>query len=163
LGENILAAHCIHLSKEDMETMATYKVKVSYNPIANMKIAVDIPRINGLIALVVIVGIGTDGPTSNNSLDMFESIKVAALLQKVFYIDLTILPAKSVLEMSTIKGAEVLGLQKKVGSLELGKQADIILIDFKKPHLTPTHDLNANIVYSTRGSDEILSSWMGSY
>jgi len=153
LKADVLAAHCIHLSERDMQTMAKRDVKVSYNPIANMKIALGVPRIKDLLALGVAVGIGTDGPASNNSLDMFESMKVAALLQKVSYMDPTILPARSVLKMATIDGAKVLGLKEKVGSLEAGKRADVILIKFKKPHLTPTHDPYANIVYSARGSD----------
>jgi len=86
-------------------------------------------------------------------LDMFESMKAAALLQKASCKDSTVLPAETVLRMATVDGAKALGLEKYVGSLEVGKRADLILVDFNKPHLTPRHNLYANLVYSARGSD----------
>lgn len=153
LKSNVLAAHCIHFTEKEMRIMAKHNVKVSYNPTANMKIASGTPKIKTLIDLGITVGIGTDGPASNNNLDMFEEMKTAALLQKIRYMDPTVLQAQQVLEMATTDGAKSLGLEKTVGSLEVGKKADIILIDFRKPHLTPLHDPYANIVYSARGSD----------
>jgi len=153
LGPDILAAHCIHLSKKGMALMAKHNVKIAHNPVANMKIAVGVAKIKDLMNHGLTVGIGTDGPASNNSLDMFESMKIAALLQKLHYQDPTVLPAEAVLKMATINGAKALGLENSVGSLEVGKEADLILVDFKKPHLTPMHDPYANIVYSTHGSD----------
>lgn len=152
-GLDMLAAHCIYLSDDEMRILARHSVKVAYNPVANMKLGMGAPRINHLLKLGVTVGIGTDGPASNNSLDMFETMKVAALFQKSSYLDPTILPAETVLRMATIDGARTLGLEKQIGSLEVGKKADIILLDFEKPHLTPKHNLYANIVYSARGSD----------
>ncbi|MEM2750018.1 MAG: amidohydrolase family protein, partial [Candidatus Bathyarchaeia archaeon] len=101
----------------------------------------------------VVVGLGTDGPASNNSLDMFETMKFAALLQKARYGDPRVLPAKKVVEMATIDGARALGLDGLIGSLEAGKKADIILVDINKPHLKPIHDVYAALVYSARGSD----------
>jgi len=153
LASDVLAAHCIHLTKKEMHLLAKHNVKVSYNPVANMKLAQGTAKIKDLLDLGVTVGIGTDGPASNNNLDMFQSMKVAALLQKQYYEDPTVLPAQSVLRMATIDGAKALGIEKTVGSLEVGKKADIILLDFKKPHLTPIHDPYANIVYSACGSD----------
>ncbi len=153
LKSNVLAAHCIYLTEKEMRIMTKHNVKVSYNPTANMKIASGTPKIKTLIDLGITVGIGTDGPASNNNLDMFEEMKTAALLQKIRYMDPTVLQAQQVLEMATTDGAKALGLEKTVGSLEVGKKADIILIDFRKPHLTPLHDPYANIVYSARGSD----------
>jgi len=153
LKPDVLAAHCIYLSDKEMKLMAKRDVKVSYNPVANMKIGLGVSKIKDLIDFGVTVGIGTDGPASNNSLDMFEDMKVAALLQKIYYMDPTVLPAERVLKMATLDGARALGLEKAIGSLEVGKKADIILIDFRKPHLTPAHDLYANLVYSARGSD----------
>jgi 5-methylthioadenosine/S-adenosylhomocysteine deaminase len=150
---DLLAAHCIYLSDPEMSILAGHGVKVVYNPVANMKLGVDAAKINDLLKLGVIVGLGTDGPASNNSLDMFETMKVGALFQKSSNHDPTILPTETVLRMATIDGARALGLEKQVGSLEIGKKADIILIDFEKPHLTPQHNLYANIVYSARGSD----------
>lgn len=150
---DLLAAHCIYLSKEEMRILARRGVKVAYNPVANMKLSMGSPQIDLLLKLGVTVGLGTDGPACNNSLDMFETMKVAALFQKASYLNPTVMPAKTVLHMATIEGARALGLERQIGSLEVGKRADIILVDFKKPHLTPVHDLYANIVYSARGSD----------
>jgi 5-methylthioadenosine/S-adenosylhomocysteine deaminase len=153
LKPDVLAAHCIYLSEDEMRLMAKRDVKVSYNPVVNMKIALGVPKIRDLMGFGVTVGIGTDGPASNNDLDMFDDMRVAALLQKVFYMDSTVLPARRVLGMATVGGARALGLEGSVGSLEVGKRADIVLVDFGKPHLTPVHDFYANMVYSARGSD----------
>ncbi len=150
---DMLAAHCICLSDEEMRILARHGVKVAYNPVANMKLGMGAAKINHLLKLGVTVGLGTDGPASNNSLDMFETVKVAALLQKSCYRDPTILPTKTVLRMATIDGARTLGLEKQIGSLEVGKRADIILVNLERPHLVPQHNLYANIVYSARGSD----------
>jgi len=153
LGSDVLAAHCIHLTEKEMQLLAKHNVKVSYNPVANMKLAQGTAKIKDLLDLGVTVGVGTDGPASNNNLDMFQSMKVAALLQKQYYNDPTVLPAQTVRSMATIDGAKALGLEKNVGSLEVGKKADVILLDFKKPHLTPVHDFYANMIYSASGSD----------
>lgn len=153
LNSDVLAAHCIYLTETDMKLMAKRGVKVSYNPIANMKLAMGIPKIDDLQKSGVTVGLGTDGPASNNTLDMFEVMKVGAVLQKTLYRDPRVLPAQKVLRMATIEGAQALRLEDSIGSIDVGKRADISLIDFKKPHLTPLHDLYANIVYSAHGSD----------
>jgi 5-methylthioadenosine/S-adenosylhomocysteine deaminase len=153
LGADVLAAHCIHLTQEDMKILAKRNVKVAHNPVANMKLAQDVAKVKELMETGVTVGLGTDGPASNNRLDMFESMKVAALLQKTRYGDPMVLPSEKVLEMATIKGAEALGLEGSVGSLEVGKRADVILVDLEKPNLTPLHDLYAGLVYSIHGCD----------
>jgi len=153
LSDDVLAAHCIHLKQEDTKILAKRRVKVVHNPVANMKLAQGVAKVKELIEAGVTVGLGTDGPASNNSLDMFESMKVAALLQKVRYKDPTVLPNRRVLEMATINGAKALGLEKQIGSLEIGKRADIILIDLKRPNLTPLHDLCSSLVYSVHGCD----------
>lgn len=153
LKPDVLAAHCIHVSKAEMKLMARRDVKVAYNPVANMKLAQGIAKINDFVGFGLTVGIGTDGPASNNSLDMFENMKIAALLQKIGYMDSTVLPAEKVVRMATVDGAKALRLENAVGSLEVGKKADVILLDLRKPHLVPLHDLYANIVYSACGSD----------
>ncbi|MEM0049971.1 MAG: amidohydrolase [Candidatus Bathyarchaeia archaeon] len=153
LRSNLVAAHCIHLSSEDISLMAKNNVKVVYNPVSNMKLSSGIPRVKDLLDAGLIVGLGTDGPASNNCLDMFETMKVAALLQKALYRDPRVLPARKVVEMATIDGAKVLGLNNIIGSIEVGKRADIILIDVNKPHLTPLHNVYATLVYSARGGD----------
>jgi len=153
LGPDILVAHCVYLSRREMALMAKHNVKIAHNPVANMKIAVGVAKIKDLMNLGLTVGIGTDGPASNNSLDMFESMKIAALLQKLHYHDPTVLPAETILKMATMDGAKALRLENSIGSLEVGKEADLILVDLKKAHLTPMHDPYANIVYSAHGSD----------
>lgn len=153
LGPDVLAAHCIHLSDEDIGLMAEYDVKVAHNPIANMKLAQGVARVKDMVERGVTVGIGTDGPASNNCLNIFESMKVAALLQKMMYSDSKVMPSKVVVKMATINGAKALGLEREIGSLEVGKKADILLVDLKKPHLTPLHDIYADLVYSVQASD----------
>jgi 5-methylthioadenosine/S-adenosylhomocysteine deaminase len=153
LKSNLLAAHCVDLSREDRRILSRHGVNVIYVPVANMKLGLGAARIKDFIDLAVNVCLGTDGPASNNTLDMFETMKIAALLQKLTYLDPTVLPAYEVLKMATINGAKALGLMEKIGSLEVGKRADIILIDLSKPHLKPLRDVYASIVYSARGSD----------
>jgi 5-methylthioadenosine/S-adenosylhomocysteine deaminase len=150
---HVLAAHCINLSENDMRILSKHNVHVAYVPVANMKLGLGAAKIKDLIGLGVNVCLGTDGPASNNTLDMFETMKFAALLQKLTYMNPTVLSAYEVLKMATINGAKALGLADEIGSLEIGKRADIILIDFSKPHLKPLHDVFASLVYSARGSD----------
>ncbi|MDI6690587.1 MAG: amidohydrolase [Candidatus Bathyarchaeota archaeon] len=149
----VLAAHCINLTENDMHILSKRGVNVVHVPVANMKLGLGAARIKDLISLGVNVCLGTDGPASNNTLDMFETVKFAALLQKLTYMNPTVLSAYEVLKMATMNGAKALGLADKVGSLEIGKRADLILIDFSKSHLKPLHDVFASLVYSARGSD----------
>jgi 5-methylthioadenosine/S-adenosylhomocysteine deaminase len=153
LKKHTLAAHCINLSRKDMRILSERGVNVVYVPVANMKLGLGAAKIKDLLNLGINVGLGTDGPASNNSFDMFETMKTAALLQKLVYHNPSIMPAYEVLKMATINGARALGLEKSVGSLEIGKKADVVLIDLSKPHLKPLHNIYASIVYSARGSD----------
>jgi 5-methylthioadenosine/S-adenosylhomocysteine deaminase len=153
LKSHVLAAHCINLSRKDMCLLSKRGVNVVHVPVANMKLGLGAAKIKDLLDLDVNVGLGTDGPASNNSLDMFETMKIAALLQKLTYQNPTVMPAYEVLKMATINGAKALGLRENVGSLQVGKKADMVLIDLSKPHLKPLHNIYASIVYSARGSD----------
>jgi len=148
-----LAAHCINLSRNDMKRLSARGVNVVHVPVANMKLGLGAAKVKALRSLGVNVCLGTDGPASNNTLDMFETMKVAALLQKHACRDPTALSAYEVLKMATVNGAKALGIADVAGTLEVGKKADIILIDLNKPHLKPLHDIFASVVYSTRGSD----------
>jgi 5-methylthioadenosine/S-adenosylhomocysteine deaminase len=148
-----LAAHCINLSKSDMQTLSKRRVNVVLAPVANMKLGLGAAKVKDLVSSGVNVCLGTDGPASNNVLDMFETMKVAALLQKLTHHDPTAPSAYEALKMATVNGAKALGIADVTGSLEVGKKADIILIDFNKPHLKPLHDVFASIVYSAKGSD----------
>ena len=153
LKSHVLAAHCINLSSKDMHILSKRGVNVVHVPVANMKLGLGVAKIKDLLDLGVNVSLGTDGPASNNSLDMFETLKIAALLQKLAYQNPTVMPAYEVLKMATINGAKALGIGESMGSLEVGKKADIVLIDLSKPHLKPLHNIYANIVYSAHGSD----------
>lgn len=153
LGPDVLAAHCIYLGKEEVKMLSRHGVKVSYNPVGNMKLAQGIAPVVELLKAGVTVGLGTDGPASNNTLDLLRDARIAALVQKISHMDPTVLPAKKVLEMATRDGAEALGLGHIVGILEPGKRADLILLDFMKPHLRPIHDFYANTLYSSSGAD----------
>jgi 5-methylthioadenosine/S-adenosylhomocysteine deaminase len=150
---HVLAAHCINLSGEDTQILSRCGVNVAYVPVANMKLGLGAAKIQDLTDSGVNVGLGTDGPASNNTLDMFETMKIATLLQKLVYLNPTILPVYEVLRMATVNGARALGLAKSIGSLEVGKKADVILVDVSKPHLKPLYNTYANVVYSARGSD----------
>jgi 5-methylthioadenosine/S-adenosylhomocysteine deaminase len=106
-----------------------------------------------LLARGIVVGLGTDGCAGNNDLDLFREMGTAARLHKVHRLDPTLLEAHSVLEMATLQAAEVLGLEKEIGSLEVGKQADLILINLKQPHLTPLYHPFSHLVYAASGAD----------
>jgi len=129
-------------------------VAVSHCPVSNMKIAsggyAPIPE---LLDAQVPVGLGTDGAASNNTLDMFETMKFCALVHKNHRWDPALLPAQAVVDLATIGGATSFGVQQTLGSLEVGKIADLIMIDLKKPHLTPLHDPVSHLVYAARGTD----------
>ena len=150
---HVVAAHCINLSKSDMHVLAKRKVNAVYVPVANMKLGLGAAKVRELADLGVNIALGTDGPASNNALDMFETMKFGALLQKFVYRKPEALSAHEVLKMATINGAKALGLEKCIGSIDVGKRADIILIDLAKPHLKPLHNVYAAIVYSAKGSD----------
>jgi len=148
----VLAAHCVHLSKEEIEILAKYRVGIAHNPESNMKLASGIAPVPQLLKAGVMVGLGTDGAASNNNLDMLEEMRSCALLHKVATLDSTVLPSYQVLEMGTKNGARVVGIEN-LGSVRPGYKADLILIDLKKPHLTPMYDPVANTVYAAQSSD----------
>jgi 5-methylthioadenosine/S-adenosylhomocysteine deaminase len=153
LAPNVLACHCVRLSAADIDRLQRRGVKVSHNPESNMKLASGIAPVPDLLAAGVCVGLGTDGAASNNNLDLFLEMDTAAKLHKVHRLDPTILDAATVLRMATIDGARALGLGDRIGSLEPGKQADIIVLDLHKPHLTPLYHPESQLVYAARGSD----------
>ncbi len=148
-----LAAHCVHLEEEDIEILRENQVGVAYNPQSNMKLASGIAPVSRLLGQGVQVGLGTDGPGSNNSLDLFSEMKAGSLLQKVSGSNAQDLPAGTVLDMGTRMGAGILGLESEIGGLQKGKKADIILLNLDSPHLTPVFDPTAHVIYSARGSD----------
>jgi 5-methylthioadenosine/S-adenosylhomocysteine deaminase len=153
LSPNLLACHCVHLTEEDIALLKKHDVKVAHNPESNMKLASGIAPVPELLKRGVCVGIGTDGCASNNNLDIFHEMSMAAKLGKIHTRDPAAMNAKSVLRMATIDGARALGLSGITGSLEPGKKADIIILDTRKPHLTPMYNPVSHLVYAARGSD----------
>jgi len=149
----VLAAHCVHLTEEDIQILREKATGVAHNPTSNMKLASGTAPIPRLLEAGVKVGIGTDGTASNNNLNMFEEMHIASLLHKVSWGNPTLLPAYQVLQMGTVKGAEAVNLAQEIGTLEVGKKADVILIDLEQPHLYPCHEPAANLIYSAQGSD----------
>ena len=153
LGPDVLAAHSVWLSGAEIALIKANKVKLSHNPLSNMKLASGISPVSDLMANGVCVSLGTDGAASNNNLDLFQEMKMSSLLQKVRKLDPTVMPASKVLEMATINGATALGMENEIGSIEVGKKADLVLVDMKAPHLTPYRNPISHLVYSTEGAD----------
>ncbi|MDR0900908.1 MAG: amidohydrolase family protein [Methanobrevibacter sp.] len=154
LKDDIIAAHGVWLSEEEIAIIKENNIKISHNPCSNMKLSSGIAPVDKLLNNNVCVSIGTDGAASNNNLDMFEEMKFASLLQKVNTMNPQSLPSDKVLKMATLNGAKSLGLEKEIGSIEVGKKADIILIDTNTPNFTPMSNIpSSNIVYSANGSN----------
>ena len=158
LEARVIAAHCVHVTEPEMRLLARKRVGVSHNPTSNLKLASGVAPVLRLRRAGVAVGIGTDGAGSNNNQDMFEEIRLAALLPKGVSFDPTALPAREAFAMATIEGARALKLDRLIGSLEPGKRADIVVVDLQAPHLTPRFDLGpdniySQLVYAAKGSD----------
>ncbi|HIE15118.1 TPA: amidohydrolase [Candidatus Bathyarchaeota archaeon] len=153
LNKDVIAAHCVSLNKMDIRILKEKNVKVSHCPISNLKLASGVSPVSDLLEAGVTVSLGTDGPSSNNSSDMFEIMKFTALLHKGIKKDPTLLPSETVLRMATIDGARALLWDKVIGSIEIGKRADIIILDFNKPHLSPLYNEFSHIVYAAKYSD----------
>ncbi|NTW04489.1 MAG: amidohydrolase [Peptococcaceae bacterium] len=149
----VIAAHCVHVDGKDIEILAKRKVGVAHNPESNMKLASGIAPVNEMLNGGVKVGLGTDGPASNNNLDMLEEMRTAALLHKVSTGNPQVLPSFQALQMATIGGAAALGMADEIGLLKKGYKADIILLNTKKPHFYPRNDWVSNIVYAAQSSD----------
>jgi 5-methylthioadenosine/S-adenosylhomocysteine deaminase len=152
-GPRTLAAHGVWVSPEDMVLLKAAGVAVSHNPESNMKLASGTAPVVDYLEAGITVGLGTDGAASNNDLDMFEAMRFAAFLQKHARNDPRALPATAVLDMATRGGAAALGLSAQVGSLEVGKRADVIMVDTRGPRQTPMFDPVAHLVYSAHGDD----------
>ncbi len=153
LSPSLIACHCVWLTESEMDLLARRGVKVVHNPESNMKLASGVAPIPELLARGVTVGLGTDGCASNNNLDLFQEMDTAAKLDKVYRLDPTVMPSNVVLKMATLGGAKVLGLEREIGSLEVGKKADIIILDLHRPHLQPIYNIVSQLVYSATGAD----------
>jgi 5-methylthioadenosine/S-adenosylhomocysteine deaminase len=152
LGKNVICAHSVWVSKKEIKIIKNRGVKISHNPISNAKIACGIAPVPEYVQAGITVSLGTDGAASNNNLDMFEEMKACALIHKMNKKDASVLPAQKVLEFATINGAKALGMDE-IGSIEVGKKADIILVGIDKPNLTPMTNPASHLVYAAKGSD----------
>jgi len=153
LDENLLAFHCVWLDEADIETMARAGAKAVHNPESNMKLASGVAPVTALQAAGVTVALGTDGCASNNNLDMLQEMDTVAKLHKVSRLDPTAMSAKTVLRMATVDGARALGMGADAGRLSAGMKADVITLDFNRPHLTPLYHEESHLVYCASGSD----------
>lgn len=152
-GARALAAHGVWVSPDDIATLVRRRVGVSHNPESNMKLASGTAPVTGYLQARAALGLGTDGAASNNDLDMFEAMRQASFLAKHATRDPRAVPAMTALEMATIGGARALGMDRDLGSLEAGKQADLILVRTNRARQTPLYDPVSHLVYTTRGDD----------
>jgi len=154
LNDKMILAHCGWITKNEIYDIKKSGAKISHCPISNMKIGTGgFAPIPEMLDSNIVISLGTDGAASNNCLDLFETMKFCALIHKQHRWDPEIIPAQKVLDFATINGAKALKMNHMLGTIEVGKKADIIIIDLNKPHLTPKHDYISNIVYATKGSD----------
>jgi 5-methylthioadenosine/S-adenosylhomocysteine deaminase len=159
-GAKVLAAHCVHVDEGEIRALKGAGAGVAHNPTSNLKLAAGVAPVSKMIELGLNVGIGTDGPASNNDLDMFEEARLAALLAKGIGGDPTALPARQALAMATRLGAAALHMDRLTGSLTAGKRADLIVVDARPLHNVPAFErdpnsLYARIVYSSKSTDVI--------
>ena len=145
--------HCVWIDDEDIEIIAARKAGISHNPESNAKLAAGIAPAPKLLKAGIPVGLGTDGCASNNNLDLFHEMDLVAKLHKVETFDPTVMDARTVVEMATIEGAKAIGLDTHTGSLEIGKQADLIIIGTRTAHLIPLYHPESHIVYTVKSSD----------
>jgi 5-methylthioadenosine/S-adenosylhomocysteine deaminase len=153
LGPDLLAVHCTKLELSDIELLASFDVKVSHNPVSNMYLAAGVAPVPEMLRAGLTVGLATDGPASNNNQNMIHVLKYAALLHKVAREDPLAMTAEQVLEMATINGAHAIGMGDRIGSLEVGKRADIVVMALDNVFVTPVHDPISSIVYAALGSE----------
>ncbi len=156
-GRHVMLANCIHLDEEELSILAGTGTNVSHCPSSNLKLGSGIARVSEMLDRGVSVSIGADGAPCNNRLDMFTEMRTAALLQKVT-VGATALPAQQVLELATIGGARAMGLENEIGSLKVGKKADVIVVDLERLHSSPCPpDVISSIVYSSMPSDVVTT------
>ena len=151
-GRHVALAHCVHLSVDEIETLKTTSTNVAHCPSSNLKLASGIAPVAKLLEEGISVSLGADGAACNNRLDMFTEMRTAALLQKVLH-GPEVLPARRVLSMATIDGAKALGLEAEIGSIEVGKRADLSVVRLDRLHTTPIGDIVSALVYSAEADD----------
>ncbi len=159
LGPNLVAAHGVHLLPHEIDLLAEYGCHIAHCPSSNLKLASGIAPIVSLLQNGVNVGLGTDGAASNNRLDMFAEMRLAALLAKGVSEDPSVIPAQLALEMATINAAKALGLEGKIGSIEIGKQADLVAVKLSDLNISPCYDPVSHLVYVC-GREQVTHTWV---
>jgi 5-methylthioadenosine/S-adenosylhomocysteine deaminase len=149
----VIAAHGVWMTPTEIAGLARNRVGLSHNPESNMKLASGTAPVQEYLAAEIPVGLGTDGAASNNDLDMFEAMRQAALLHKLVSKDPRAVSARAALQMATVGGARVIGMQDRLGSLEVGKLADVLIVQMDHARQTPMYDAVSHLVYTTRGDD----------
>lgn len=157
LEDNVLAAHCVMVSDKELTLMAERGVRVAHCPESNMKLASGVAPVPQMVAAGISVGIGTDGAASNNDVDMFGEMNTAAKIHKVSQMDPTAMSAGQTLYAATRGAADALGAGQAIGSLEIGKKADCIVLDLDQPHLIPMYNPVSHLVYAANGGDVMHS------
>jgi len=152
VGPNVVLVHVVWVTDDEINTLAKTRTNVSHNPSSNGKLGSGIARVSDMLRAGVNVTLGTDGGPSNDNYDLIEEMHVAIILQNAYKMDPEALRAEDVLEMATIRGAEALGLSDKVGSIEVGKRADLITIKYWDPKLMPMNDPISHVVFAANGS-----------
>ena len=153
LNERVIAAHVVHATGEEIGLLKRAGVGVVHNPESNMKLASGVAPVPAYLRSDVALGLGTDGPASNNDLSMWEAMDLAAKLHKLSSNDPKVVSAAEALEMATIRGARALHLEREIGSLEEGKRADLVVVDFDALHQTPAYNVYSHLVYATKAAD----------
>ncbi len=159
LGPNLIAVHAVHLMPDEIALLAEQGCHVAHCPSSNLKLAAGLAPVHALLQAGVNVGLGSDSAASNNRLDIFSELRLAALLGKLGANDASAIPATQALEMATINAARALGLESKIGSLESGKRADITAINLSAPELAPCYDPRSHIAYAT-GREHVSHVWV---
>ncbi len=159
LGPNLLAAHGVHLNAAEIDLLAKQGCHIAHCPTSNLKLGSGVAPVSDMLMAGINVGLGTDGAASNNRMDMFSEMRLAALLAKS-HGNATSLPAYQALQMATLNGARALGMDDRIGSIEPGKLADLVAVDFSSPEMQPCYDPLSHLVY-VAGREHVSHTWVG--
>ena len=159
LSERLIAVHCVHLTEGEIARLGRVGASVVHCPVSNLKLANGVARVPALLAAGVNVALGTDGAASNNRLDMLDEARFAALLAKAGSGDASMLPAHAALECATINGARALGLERRIGSVEAGKEADLVAVELSSPEVFPLFDPASHLLYAS-GREHVTDVWV---
>jgi 5-methylthioadenosine/S-adenosylhomocysteine deaminase len=159
VSERLIAVHAVHLSETEMRQLGSVGASVAHCPVSNLKLASGIADVPAMLAAGINVALGTDGAASNNRLDMLDEARMAALLAKAVAHDASALPAAAALECATVNGARALGLDNRIGSIETGKEADLIAIELSAPEVSPMFDVVSHLLYAS-GREHVTDVWV---